>query len=86
MMKIKYSAEADIIEFPAQKIKILGLLESKWWEYDIINMEIQGDIPVLEFIDKFYEYRDKKLIKPIVLKSLKEVLEKNNIEYKEVGN
>lgn len=69
---IKYRFEDKIIE---------KLLETGWTNYDIAPMEIRGDIPIENFIEEFYNYRDKGLIKPIVLKNLKEVLDKNGIEY-----
>lgn len=69
---LKYRFEDKIIE---------QLLETRWTEYDIAPMEIRGDIPIENFIEAFYNYRDKGLIKPIVLKNLKEVLDKNGIEY-----
>ncbi|MBQ9682091.1 MAG: CatB-related O-acetyltransferase [Neisseriaceae bacterium] len=69
---LKYRFEEKIIE---------QLLETCWTEYDIAPMEICGDIPIENFIEEFYNYRDKGLIKPIVLKNLKEVLDKNGIEY-----
>ncbi|MBR7001159.1 MAG: CatB-related O-acetyltransferase [Neisseriaceae bacterium] len=72
---IKYRFEEKIIE---------KLLETGWTEYDIAPMEIRGDIPVENFIEEFYNYRDKGLIKPIVLKNLKEVLDKHGIVYERV--
>ena len=72
---LKYRFEEKIIE---------KLLETRWTEYDIAPMKIRGDIPVENFIEEFYNYRDKGLIKPIVLKNLKEVLDKNGIEYSQV--
>ena len=60
------------------------LLATGWTEYDIAPMEIRGDIPVENFIEEFYNYRDKGLIKPIVLKNLKEVLDKHGIVYERV--
>ncbi|MBR3481583.1 MAG: CatB-related O-acetyltransferase [Neisseriaceae bacterium] len=72
---IKYRFEEKIIE---------KLLATGWTEYDIAPMEIRGDIPVENFIEEFYNYRDKGLIKPIVLKNLKEVLDKHGIVYERV--
>ena len=69
---IKYRFEDKIIE---------QLLETRWTEYDIAPMEINGDIPVENFIEEFYNYRDKGLIKPIVLKNLKHTLDKLGVEY-----
>ncbi|MBR7001158.1 MAG: CatB-related O-acetyltransferase [Neisseriaceae bacterium] len=72
---IKYRFEDNIIE---------KLLETRWTEYDIAPMKIRGDIPVEQFIDVFYDYKDKGKIKPIVLKNLKEILDKHGIEYTQV--
>lgn len=72
---LKYRFEEKIIE---------QLLETRWTEYDIAPMEIRGDIPIENFIEAFYNYRDKGLIKPIVLKNLKEVLDKHGIVYEQV--
>lgn len=72
---LKYRFEEKIIE---------QLLETSWTEYDIAPMKINGDIPIENFIEEFYNYRDKGLIKPIVLKNLKEVLDRNGIEYQQV--
>lgn len=72
---LKYRFEDKIIE---------QLLETRWTEYDIAPMEINGDIPIENFIEEFYNYRDKGLIKPIVLKNLKEVLDKHGIKYEQV--
>lgn len=72
---LKYRFEEKIIE---------KLLETGWTNYDIAPMEIRGDIPVEQFIDVFYDYKDKGKIKPIVLKNLKEVLDKHGIVYEQV--
>ena len=72
---LKYRFEDKIIE---------QLLETRWTEYDIAPMKISGDIPVENFIEEFYNYRDKGLIKPVAYKKLKSVLEKLNIEYTQV--
>ena len=71
---IKYRFEDKIIE---------QLLETRWTEYDISPMKMKADIEVEKFIDIFYDYRDKGLLKPIILKNLKEVLDKHGISYEQ---
>lgn len=75
---------AKIVAYRFNEKIIDKLLETSWSEYDITAMDIKGDIPVEQFIDLFYEYKDKGKIKPIILKNLKEVLDKLKIAYASV--
>lgn len=72
---------AKIIKYRFEEKVIEQLLETHWTEYDIMPMKMKGDIPILEFIELFYDYKEKGLIKPIVLKNLKQILDKLGIEY-----
>lgn len=71
---------AQIVAYRFPDKIIEKLLETKWTEYDISSIQTKHN-NIEQFIDNFYKYKDNGTIKPIVLKNLKEVLDKLEISY-----
>lgn len=70
---------AKIIKYRFPESIINKLLDSKWFEYDISSININGDMPVEQFIEIFIERKYKGDIPLLINRKLIDIFDENNI-------